>query len=250
LVFLSSLFFFKHNTAYVFSYVLVGSEICIRHSKIFRFYNGLDLSTFSPVTPAARQLGRIIAVGRLVEKKGFPDLVRACAELRRRGVPFDCRLIGDGPLRDSLAVQINRLNLNDAIHIDGALPQEQLIKMMDTASLAVLPCVVAESGDRDGLPTVLLEAMAKALPVVTTTVSGGPEIVDHGSTGLLCAPDNPVLLADALEELLRQPERALEMGRKGLEKAVAQFDLDTNVKGLQQKFLLHCLARTTPERAA
>jgi colanic acid/amylovoran biosynthesis glycosyltransferase len=201
---------------------------------IHRLYNGIDLSLFAP--SAASVPGRILAVGRLVEKKGFAFLIEACAILHARGVVFECQIIGDGPLQDQLGQQITELGLNGQVQLLGPMPQEDLANTFGTASVAVLPCIVTADGDRDGLPTVLLEAMAKALPVVTTTVTGGPEIVAQGETGFLCQPGDALSLADALQDVLAAPFRARAMGAAGRLRAERLFDLSTNVAALATHF--------------
>ncbi|MFM7446034.1 MAG: glycosyltransferase [Tabrizicola sp.] len=202
--------------------------------RIYRLYNGIDLTLFSPADNVVP--GRIVAVGRLVEKKGFSVLVDACAELRDRGLAFDCRIIGDGPLQGALQAQIADLDLAGWVTLTGPMPQERLADELGTAAIATLPCVIAQDGDRDGLPTVLLEAMGKGIPVVTTTVTGGPEIVAEDETGLLCRPGDPVALADALEALLNDPGRARAMGIAGRRRAEQLFDLSTNALRLSGHF--------------
>ncbi len=202
---------------------------------IRRLYNGIDLDRFV-ARPSARKDGLVVAVGRLIDKKGFGDLVAACGILRRTGVNFRCRIVGDGPLREQLEHQIAALGIADRVEIAGSQPQEKLLGMMQEASLAVLPCVVSPSGDRDGLPTVLLEAMALGLPVVTTTVSGGPEIVVHGETGLLVEPSDPISLAASIEALLESPQTMRRMGEVGRMRAEELFSLKRNVATLARYF--------------
>ncbi|MGL4311875.1 MAG: glycosyltransferase family 4 protein [Paracoccaceae bacterium] len=204
--------------------------------RIHRLYNGIDLSLFAPPLASATVPGRILAVGRLVEKKGFPLLVDACALLRDRGVSFECRIVGDGPQQAELSERIAAARLTGLVHLDGPMPQERLAGLMDSAAIAALPCIVTADGDRDGLPTVLLEAMAKGLPVVTTTVTGGPEIVDGGRTGLLCPPGDVVALADALQRLLVDPAHARAMGRAGRIRAERLFSLSENAGALLDRF--------------
>jgi len=203
-------------------------------ARLVRIYNGIDLDTFAPVTPARQTRGRIIAVGRLVPKKGFDILLQACRLLLDRGVDFELSIVGTGPLEDDIRMTIGQLGLASQVRLKGSLAQEDLVELMSTAEIAALPCIVTDTGDRDGLPTVLLEAMARALPVVTTTVSGGPEIVDHGKTGLLCKPGDPVSLADSLEALVKDPIRAREMGLHGRERAERLFDLQVNAEQLRR----------------
>ncbi|MCZ8335147.1 MAG: glycosyltransferase family 4 protein [Rhodobacteraceae bacterium] len=205
--------------------------------RIHRVYNGIDLAAFQPTDPTRRVPGRILAIGRLVEKKGFADLIEACAKLAAGGRTVDCRIIGDGPLRAQLAGQITALGLDGQVQLMGPMPQERLAAALDEASLVTLPCIVTPDGDRDGLPTVLLEAMAKGLPVVTTTVTGGPEIVATEETGLLVPPGDPSGLAAALQRLIDDPERALRMGRRGRQRAEALFDLRNSSATLAALFL-------------
>lgn len=226
------------------AFVVTVSDYNARHlsalcpeARVLRLYNGIDLSAFRPADPAAQRRGRLIAVGRLVPKKGFDILVEACGLLKARGVEFDLSLVGSGPMEAVLRAGIARFGVGDRVRLVGSLPQEDLIQLMATAEAAVLPCVVTESGDRDGLPTVLLEAMARALPVVTTTVAGGPEIVEPGVTGRLCAPGDPAALAEALEAVLADRDRARTMGLAGRVRAERLFDLSTNAGRLRELLL-------------
>lgn len=222
------------------------SALC-PEARIVRLYNGIDLGAFAPVYPAEQTPGHLMAVGRMVEKKGFDVLLDACALLKARQMPFTLSLVGSGPLEVALRAQRAALGLEDCVAMDGPLTQEALIAKMGTAQAAVLPCIVTESGDRDGLPTVLLEAMARGLPVVTTTTSGGPEIVEDGVTGRLCAPGNATALADALEDVLAIPERASLMGQAGRRRAERLFDLSTNAGTLRS--MLRKAARSGQEAA-
>ena len=220
-------------------------------ARVVRLYNGIDLASFAPSAPEERVPGRVIAVGRLVEKKGFHILLEAVRILLDRGVLVNVALVGDGPLEAALRERIATLGLGPHVRLHGAVPQEALIDLMAEAEAAVLPCVVAESGDRDGLPTVLLEAMAHGLPVVTTTVSGGPEIVEDWRTGRLCEPDDPIALADALADVLSDRERARAMGRAGRRRAERLFDLKTNAARLRSMLLApETAARDDANRAA
>lgn len=236
------------------AFVVTVSDYNARHlsalcpeARIVRLYNGIDLSAFAPVDPAGQRQGHLIAVGRMVAKKGFDILLDACALLKDRGVPFTLSLVGSGPLEDALRAQRAALGLEGCLSMDGQLPQEALIEKMATAQAAVLPCVVTGSGDRDGLPTVLLEAMACGLPVVTTTVSGGPEIVEDGVTGRLCAPGDAASLAEALEDVMAAVERARMMGQAGRRRAERLFDLGANAGRLRA--LLRNPARAGQEAA-
>jgi glycosyltransferase involved in cell wall biosynthesis len=220
------------------AFVVTVSDYNARHlralcpeARVVRLYNGIDLAAFTP--SPGRDPGHLIAVGRMVPKKGFEVLVEACGIIAARGRDFRLSLIGGGPGEQALSDRIARLGLADRIALEGPLPQEILARRLARAECAVLPCIVTESGDRDGLPTVLLEAMACGLPVVTTTVSGGPEIVEDGVTGHLCPPGDAEALAGALTAVLADRDRALAMGRAGRARAERLFDLAANAATLR-----------------
>jgi len=198
-------------------------------------YNGIDLSRFAPDENHQTQ-NHFVAVGRLVEKKGFPFLIEACRILCERGLEFNCTLVGEGPDHDSLKGMIGEYRLGEVIELAGNQPQEQLLHTLRSATAVVLPCIVGKSGDRDGLPTVLLEAMAMGLATVSTNVAGIPEIIDDGETGYLVAPEDSVALADALARLLTDPQMTAEMGRAARIKAERQFDLRRNLGQLATWF--------------
>ncbi|MFL5802860.1 MAG: glycosyltransferase, partial [Roseiflexaceae bacterium] len=139
----------------------------------------------------------IMSVGRLVEKKGFPDLLRACALLKERGYRFRCAIYGEGPLRGELAALIAQHGLGDMVALPGAVAQHELIPVLQQAGIFALTPFVTEDGDRDGVPNVLVEAMACGVPVVATAISGIPELVTHEQNGLLVAPHDPTAIADA-----------------------------------------------------
>src|SRR5262249_7089593 len=131
-----------------------------------RIYNGLNLDEFPYRAPYDRP-PLILAVGRLVEKKGFQDLIDACAILARRGRQFRCRLIGSGVLKDALSERIDALRLKGCVELIGPRPQCQVIQEMRQAAVLAAPCVVGKDGDRDGLPNVIQEALALGTPVVS-----------------------------------------------------------------------------------
>jgi|SRR5882724_11269077 len=214
----------------------MGSGIPGLERKIVRDYNGVDLALFHPARAEDRLPGRILAVGRLVEKKGFPVLIQACDQLARQGLPFTCDLIGSGDQEPALRALVRERRLDDAVRLRGAVPVEQVAVEMRTASVVVLPCVVAADGNVDALPTVLLEAMACGLPVVSTALSGIPEIVADGETGYLVPPGDPARLAAVMAPVLEDRVLAERLGRAGRERAADRFDLRTNVARLRDWF--------------
>src|SRR5207248_5652986 len=144
---------------------------------------------------APYQAPRIISIGRLVAFKGFEYLIDACAELARRGLNFTCEIIGDGPLRSDLETRIRKLNLSDRVHLLGSLSQGAVLERLRTADVFALASVTDAQGASDVFPTVIIEAMAAARPVVSTRLAGIPEAVVYGETGLLVAPGDAIALA-------------------------------------------------------
>jgi len=191
--------------------------------KILLNYHGVNLDRFQPT---ARRSGEplLVSVGRLVETKGFADLLEAYRLLRQRGVAFRAVIVGEGPLRASLEQQRRAHGLSEIVELRGAIRQEELRALYAQAAGFVMPSVIARNGDRDGIPNVMLEAMAMGLPVIATNVSGLPEAVQEGRTGWLVEPRHPEGLAQACESLLRQPEQAAAFGAAGRRLVEARFD--------------------------
>lgn len=185
--------------------------------RIHRVYNGLDLG---PISDATRNETKadpplILSVGRLIEKKGFSDLIRACGLLRDEGLDFRCRIVGDGPLEEPLSRRISETGLEGKVMLDGPQPMPKIVELLGQATVFALPCVTGADGGRDVLPTVIMEAMAAGLPCVSTRVAGVPEMVTHGISGLLTEEGDFQGTAAALGDLLRDPETARAMGRVG-----------------------------------
>ncbi len=205
-------------------------------SKIFRVYNGIDVDAFSPTRPA-RNCPRIVAVGRYIEKKGFDDLLAACALLRERGVDFTCRIVGEGPLEPELQMAIDRASLNRHVTLTGPKSMAEVAALLATGRVFALPCVVEADGGMDNLPTVIAEAMAAGLPVVSTTLAGVPEMVGNGQTGLLVPTRAPEKLTDALARLLAEPATAEAFGQAGCQRARELFAVKRTVRQLKRLLL-------------
>ncbi len=198
-------------------------------ARVQRIYNGLDLDEFSFQAPHDRP-PVIVAIGRLIEKKGFADLLDACALLAGRGRPFVCRIIGSGVLRADLRLQIDRLGLLARVQLVGPLPQGEVIKEMQNAAVLAAPCVIGKDGDRDGLPNVIQEALALGTPVVTTDVTGIPEVVRDGETGLQVPQHDPPALAAALERLLADRDLRVRLATGGRRLIESEFDIHRNTE--------------------
>lgn len=205
-------------------------------TSLHRIYNGLDLRQFAPRAVSLDHPPLILGVGRLVEKKGFAYLVEACAVLRQRGLQFRCRIVGKGPLDGELRALIRELKLEECVELAGPLPREALLELYPRASVFVAPCIVGSDGNRDGLPTVLIEAMAMQVPVISTDVTGIPELVLHERTGLIAPQSDAMALAGAIERVLTNPAGAQAMARAGRELVTQRFDLRSNVAQLRHLF--------------
>jgi len=192
--------------------------------KIHRIYNGIDLEGFPHAAPAPGA-PRIVTVGRYIEKKGFADLIDACAILQKRGRAFDCAIIGCGPLEEPLQARINALALNDCVHLTGPRSQAEVLNSLAAATLFVLPCATEPDGGMDTLPTVIVEAMAASLPVISTRLAAIPEMVEDGSTGLLVDEKSVEPLAQAMQKILDDPALAASMGAAGRLLAAERFDI-------------------------
>lgn len=201
--------------------------------KIARIYNGISLEKY-PLRGAATPEPLILAVGRLVEKKGFNHLITACHLLRREGLRFRCEIIGSGEFGDRLHQQIDELALHDVIELTGSRPTDLVAARMRDAALLVVPCITASTGDRDGLPTVLLEAMASGTPCVGTTVTGIPEVIRHEVTGLLVPEQQPAELARSMQRLLHDPALGRELAMAARQLIESNFDIQRNARRLRE----------------
>jgi glycosyltransferase involved in cell wall biosynthesis len=207
-------------------------------AKIHRVYNGMNLANFLRPAATARTAGpvEILSVGRLVAFKGFDYLIEACEQMRQRSVQFRCKIIGDGPLRESLQQRINDLRLGALVTLQGALPQDRVIEKLQRCDVFALPSTVDDAGASDIFPTVILEAMASARPVVSTTVAGIPEAVVDKETGLLVPAGESGLFADALEILCRDSELRTRYGSAGRTRIEQHFQIETTVRPLIELF--------------
>jgi len=217
-------------------------------ARVERIYNGLDLELFPHASPAKRAPW-IVAVGRLVEKKGFADLVEACALLKRRGAPppFQCDIIGTGPLEPTLAALILERQLQDHVHLVGPRPRSEVVALVRGAAVFAAPCVVAADGDRDGLPTVLVEAMALGTPCVSTDVTGIPELLAD-DCGIVVPQHDPTNLAAALERLLSDGALRVRLATRARRRVEADFDIRCTAARLRTIFSV--VARPSLARVA
>ncbi len=202
-----------------------------RADRIHRIYNGLDLSEFGRANFSSDPR-LIVAIGRLIAKKGFTDLIRACALLVERGRPFRCEIFGEGPLESQLRGQIAELGLQELVQLPGPKPQHEVRERLASADVFVLASVPEADGGMDNLPTVIMEAMATGLPVVSTRIGGIPEMVVENETGFLVSPGDVVVLADAIEKVTSDQSLGQKFGQAGYERAQTLFSIEKNVREL------------------
>lgn len=222
-------------TKYNFDYLSRLGAGSFAH-KVKCIYHGLDTCMFPDGHDHSDGKAIVLAVGQLKEKKGFTYLIQACRILKDRGFSLQCQIVGDGTLRTSLEAEISQLFLQDTVTLCGPLSHQDVLRKYRQASVFALPAVQASNGDRDGIPNVILEAMAFELPVVSTNHSAIPEVVENHVNGLLVPPADAVALADALASLLSDAYYRKQLGQKGRQTVIEKFNLERNLKQLMAEF--------------
>jgi glycosyltransferase involved in cell wall biosynthesis len=201
-------------------------------------YHGVDLDFFQsgPAVRSADQCPVIVSVGRFCEKKGLSYLIQACALLKQQNRRFRCRIIGYGELRDQFSALIVELGVSDRVSLEGPFTQDQVRATYIEAAAFVLPCVVTDSGDRDGIPNVLLEAMSMGLPVISTGVSGIGELIRHTGNGLLVRERDADAIAESIGLLLDYPNVASRLAESGRETVLRHFEMRQSARAVAAAF--------------
>jgi glycosyltransferase involved in cell wall biosynthesis len=217
-----------------------------RHAgKLHTIYNGIDLAEGERWLPAGKRPGtatgeagalRIVSIGSLVVMKGHGTLIEACRLLRERGHLVRCDIIGAGPEQATLASLITENGMEDAVRLRGPLSLRDVYAALGDADVFALLSEIGVDGYRDGFPTVILEAMAAGLPVVSTWISGTPEMVMHEETGLLLHERDAAAAADAFERLLEDEPLRWRMGAAGRRRVEERFQLDQSADRLAALF--------------
>jgi glycosyltransferase involved in cell wall biosynthesis len=200
-------------------------------ARVHRMYHGVDHTQFHPQRRAVTAVPPVIlSVGRLREKKGLDTLIDACRVLRDRGEDVRCEIVGYGEEKDRLQARIAAHGLTGNVSLLGKLTRDEVIECYARAAVYVQPSRIAADGDRDGIPNVLLEAMAMGVPVVASNVSGIPELVNDGENGLVVQPDDAVALAGAIARLLREPQMRAALASRARVAVTRSFDNEHNLK--------------------
>jgi colanic acid/amylovoran biosynthesis glycosyltransferase len=206
-----------------FSLQYLRTNYPFHSDKFYRVFNGIEVDRFNAsLFPGGRPL--ILSVGRYIPKKGFCTLVEACSRLEGRD--FECQIIGNGPLEESLKEQAALLGVDQRVSITGPKPEGEIKRLLERSRMFVLACARAEDGAMDNLPTVIMEAMAAGLPVVSTDVAAVSEMIADEETGFIVSERDSSALARRMACLLDNPALARAMGVKGLERCREVFDLD------------------------
>jgi glycosyltransferase involved in cell wall biosynthesis len=218
-------------------------------ARIHVTYLGVDVRQFAPSLNGVRPADepRILAIGSLIHQKGHEYLIRACAELAGRSVRFQCDIIGEGPTRELLEALIAQLRLTGRVRLIGSVAWEAVPGRLRDSTLFALPCIdMRGKGEHvDGIPVVLMEAMAAGLPVVSTRLSGIPELIEDGVSGILVRERDEMALADAIATLLNDANLRRAIGQHARARVVERFNIDSNVKALLELFQNNCNGHTS-----
>jgi colanic acid/amylovoran biosynthesis glycosyltransferase len=198
--------------------------------KCHRIRCGISTGVFSPRPNPGNLVPNLLCLGRLVPAKGQHVLLDAAALLRDAGTAFHLTIVGDGPDRQSLERRAIELGLAESVEFTGAVGQDEVHRYYDCADIFVL------SSFAEGVPVVLMEAMAKEIPVISTRITGIPELIEHGRSGLLVSASDAQSLADAIQRLIHDPELRKRLGAEGREKILDEYDLDKNIQGMIEFF--------------
>lgn len=212
---------------------------------------GVDAELFKPprIRPGGSRFS-LVCVAQLEERKGHEYLLQACALLGDRGVDFHCLLIGEGGERSRIEAQIVRLGLQGRVELAGARPRDKVLAALASAEVMVLPSIIDARGKQEGIPVALMEAMAMELPVVATSISGIPELVEDRRTGLLVAERDAEALCEALHQLHESPELRAALGAAARNKVLQEYDLRRNAERLARRLCLAVGALDGSGRAA
>jgi glycosyltransferase involved in cell wall biosynthesis len=194
---------------------------------------GVDTDLFKPPpSKPVNEVFMLVTIASLEEKKGHYYLIEALAQLKTQGMKFKSLLIGEGDKRAEIEAQIAKHGLDDYVELLGRQPRHRVQELLAQADALVLPSIITKKGKKEGIPVALMEALAMELPVVTTRISGIPELIEDKVTGLLVAEKDAPAMAEALRYLIEHPEERVELGKVGRQRVIDEFDMQVNAARL------------------
>jgi glycosyltransferase involved in cell wall biosynthesis len=229
---------------------LAGLFPVVSEGKLEVIHGGVNPDVYERAAAEAEHAPpvRIFSVARLTETKGFGLLVDACARLKRSGIAFQCDIAGDGPTRREIEEEIARYDVADCVRLLGPRPQHEVARLLGESDIFVLPSVISYSGQMDGIPVALMEAMATGIPVIAAPISGIPELIEHERSGVLVDVNQPEQIASALRRLIEDPQLRTQMGRRGIERVRRGFDVRKTSAAFIDMIERHEMRRTAPAR--
>jgi glycosyltransferase involved in cell wall biosynthesis len=217
----------EYNKNYIESEITDKTPINVVHA-------GIRPEKFEPTSSTAG--ARILTVSRFVEKKGIPYAIEAASKVVNQFTDLEYHIVGSGEMEAEIREQINEYELNDTVELLGNISDERLVTEFDESSCFLLPCIVADSGDRDGIPVTLMESMGMETPPISTNVSGIPELIDHQQNGFVVEPRNSDELAEIISLVLSNPQKQRQFGKAGREKVKREFNVEHEAAKLESVF--------------
>lgn len=217
----------EYNKNYIESEITDNTPINVVHA-------GIRPEKFEPNSSTTGT--RILTVSRFVEKKGLPYAIEAVSKVVEQFPDLEYHIVGSGEMENEIRERIDEYHLDDTVELLGNVSDERLIAELDKASCFLLPCIVTESGNRDGIPVALIESMAMETPPISTDVSGIPELIDNQQNGVIVDPKNIDELAEAVSTILSDPERQRQFGEAGREKVKQEFNVEHEAVKLESVF--------------
>ncbi len=205
--------------------------------KTYIIHCGIQAQVYEgPASPKTDSQFDILSIGSLQPYKGMQYLIEACAILKSRGIPIHCRIVGEGEDRQFLEDTIRRFNIHDSVELLGARNQQEVASFLKEAKVYVQPSVITPSGKMEGIPVSIMEAFAAGLPVIASKISGIPELVVEGETGYLVPPEDANKLAEMLEYVYSDLEKANLLAQSGREKVLREFEIEASARDLARLF--------------
>lgn len=214
----------------------LSTKFSLPESKIQRIYNGIDLALFTPETKTVMAPFNFLCVARMVEKKGHRTLLEACRLLKELHIPFCCTLVGAGPLQNEIQKKIKEDRLEGVVELLGPQTHEEVLQLFRKAHCYILTCTKGSNGDQDGLPVAMVEALACGLPVITTPMTGNPEVIKSGHNGFLVPFEDPERTAEAMQHLIHNDALYKELCENTRYSVEKQFDIKQTIQQLSQQF--------------